>query len=255
MMLWSTFLGQLEARGRTRSSELGDIGHHDEGPGEVAAVSGLSRLHCLGPQHDLQRARDGTAGQLGLRLLDAHLSVKRQEVIRRRRADAATKCARFMRVLSLPPPLPSGSRWTWTCACRGGSACGCCRRGSCRWWAASIWTAGGRLWSAPGSPCTGRFRSPATTKEGGTIIRQVSTLLLLSEWQPPHRLFSRMCRNAGYRTSSGWTGCVLTTWPLILTRLPMRMDDSSRILRHTQEEGSDLIYCSSFTFQTNHSDY
>lgn len=252
MMLWSTFLGQLEAQSRTRSAELGDVRHHDEGPGEVAAVSGLSRLHCLGPQHHLQRARDGTAGQLRLRLLDAHLNVKRQDAIRQRRANAATERTRFTHPL---PPLPSGSRWTWTCACRGGSARGCCRRGSCRWWAGSIWTAAGRLWSSPGSPCTGRCRSPATTK-GGRNNHQTSSRSLhfcTSVWQP--LIVFTHVPPAGCRTSSGWTGCVLTTWPLILTRLPMRMDDSSRILRHTQERGQIWFIARALHFKTNQWDH
>lgn len=58
----------------TRCAQLRDIRDHDEGSGEVAAVSSLSHLHCLGPQHNLQGAWDGTAGELGLRLLDSHLN-------------------------------------------------------------------------------------------------------------------------------------------------------------------------------------
>lgn len=57
----------------TWGAQLRHIGHHDEGPGEVTAVAGLSRLHSLGPQDDLHGARDGAPGQLGLRLLDTDL--------------------------------------------------------------------------------------------------------------------------------------------------------------------------------------
>lgn len=57
----------------TGCAELRDVRYDNEGPGEVTAVSGLSRLHSLGPQDDLQGAWDGSTRQLRLRLLDTHL--------------------------------------------------------------------------------------------------------------------------------------------------------------------------------------
>lgn len=63
-------------KNHTWSAELRDVRHNNEGPGEVTAVSGLSRLHSLGPQDDLQGARDGSTRQLRLRLLDTHLSAE-----------------------------------------------------------------------------------------------------------------------------------------------------------------------------------
>lgn len=64
----------------TGRAQLRDIRDHDEGPGEVAAVSSLSHLHRLGPQHNLQGAWDGTAGELGLRLLDSHLNTQKADL-------------------------------------------------------------------------------------------------------------------------------------------------------------------------------
>ncbi|KAF3858566.1 hypothetical protein F7725_011767, partial [Dissostichus mawsoni] len=64
---------QSLSKNRTGSGELRDVRHDDEGPGEVAAVSGLSHLHSLRPQDNLQGAGDRTTRQLRLRLLDTHL--------------------------------------------------------------------------------------------------------------------------------------------------------------------------------------
>lgn len=53
--------------------ELGHVRHDDETADEVALISGLRGLHRFGSQDHLHAPRDGSAWQLGLRLLDTHL--------------------------------------------------------------------------------------------------------------------------------------------------------------------------------------
>jgi len=60
-------------RPNTLRGQLGHVRHHNERSDEVTSIACLGLLDTLGPEDNLQRARDTAPGQLGLNLLDSDL--------------------------------------------------------------------------------------------------------------------------------------------------------------------------------------